>query len=63
MIFDRAPEEVRRPEENLALYPAELRAFLDRGGSICWGIVPNNEEIRDVTPQGLAGNEPTGAVC
>jgi methionine synthase II (cobalamin-independent) len=39
--------------ENLALYPAELRAFLDRGGSICWGIVPNNEEIRQVTPQEL----------
>ena len=40
--------------ENLALYPAELRRFLDRGGIVAWGIVPNNEEIESVTPQGLA---------
>lgn len=40
--------------ENLALYPAELRDYLDRGGSICWGIVPNNEQIFRETPQGLA---------
>jgi hypothetical protein len=40
--------------ENLALYPAELRVFLDRGGAVCWGIVPNNEQIFNETPQGLA---------
>jgi len=40
--------------ENLALYPAELRKFLDRGGIIAWGIVPNNDEIDSVTPDGLA---------
>lgn len=40
--------------ENLALYPAELREFLDRGGNICWGILPNNEQIFNETPQGLA---------
>jgi methionine synthase II (cobalamin-independent) len=40
--------------ENLALYPAELREYLDRGGSICWGIVPNNEQIFNETPQKLA---------
>ncbi|MBI5960195.1 MAG: hypothetical protein HY866_15750 [Chloroflexi bacterium] len=40
--------------ENLALYPAELRAFLDRGGVIAWGIVPNNDEITRVTPEQLA---------
>jgi hypothetical protein len=40
--------------ENLALYPVELRVFLDRGGSACWGIVPNNEQIFNETPQGLA---------
>jgi hypothetical protein len=40
--------------DNLALYPAELRAFLDRGGVIAWGIIPNNEEIYDVTPADLA---------
>jgi hypothetical protein len=40
--------------ENLALYPAELRHFLDRGGAVAWGIVPNNQEIELVTPAGLA---------
>jgi hypothetical protein len=40
--------------ENLALYPAELRKFLDRGGIIAWGIVPNNDEIDTATPEGLA---------
>lgn len=40
--------------ENLALYPGELRSFLERGGSICWGSVPNNEEIRNVCAEELA---------
>jgi hypothetical protein len=34
--------------ENLALYAAELRAFLDRGGCVAWGIVPTGQEIFDV---------------
>ena len=29
--------------ESLALYPAELLAFLERGGQVAWGIVPNTE--------------------
>lgn len=40
--------------ENLALYPVELRAFLDRGGHIAWGSVPNNEEILNTTAWQLA---------
>jgi hypothetical protein len=40
--------------ENLALYPVELREFLDRGGAVCWGLIPNNERIFDETPQTLA---------
>ena len=40
--------------DNLALYPNEVRAFLDRGGNIAWGIIPNNEAIFNVTPEGLA---------
>ena len=40
--------------ENLALYPAELRAFLDRGGAIAWGIVPNNEQVLSESPAQLA---------
>lgn len=40
--------------DNLALYPNEVRAFFDRGGNIAWGIIPNKEEIFNVTPAGLA---------
>ena len=40
--------------ESLALYPFELREFLDRGGAVCWGLVPNNDHIFDETPQTLA---------
>ncbi|MCL0065348.1 methionine synthase [Dehalococcoidia bacterium] len=31
--------------ESLALHPAEVKAFLDRGGVLAWGIVPSNEAI------------------
>jgi hypothetical protein len=40
--------------ENLALYPVELREFLDRGGAVCWGLIPNNEHIFQETSQTLA---------
>lgn len=40
--------------ETLALYPSELRAFLDRSGIIAWGIVPNNETILDLAPEQIA---------
>ena len=40
--------------ETLALYPEELRVFLDRGGAVAWGIVPNDEEIDHVSPAQLA---------
>jgi len=40
--------------ENLALYPSELREYLNRGGNICWGVVPNNEQIFNENPQMLA---------
>lgn len=40
--------------ETLALFPTELRAFLDREGVVAWGIVPNNKEIYDITPEGIA---------
>jgi hypothetical protein len=46
--------------ENLALYPAELRLFLDRGGAVCWGIIPNNEQVFQETPAGLAARLRTG---
>ncbi|UCH51282.1 MAG: methionine synthase, partial [Chloroflexota bacterium] len=30
--------------DSLSCYPAEVKAFLERGGNIAWGIVPNIEE-------------------
>jgi len=30
---------------SLALYPAEVKRFFDRGGAIAWGIVPVEEEL------------------
>jgi hypothetical protein len=50
---------------NLALYPAELRKFLDDDGVVAWGIVPNTPSIFTVTPQGLAAQlrEGLGMVC
>ncbi len=46
--------------DNLALYPAELRTFLDRGGVIAWGSVPNTEVIFDVTAEQVASKLRTG---
>jgi methionine synthase II (cobalamin-independent) len=40
--------------ENLTLYPVELREFLDRGGAVCWGLIPNNNHLFHETPQLLA---------
>jgi len=30
--------------ESLSLYPAEVKKFLDKGGAVAWGIVPNDKE-------------------
>src|SRR4030043_1129071 len=30
--------------DSLSCYPAEVKAFLERGGSIAWGIISNEEE-------------------
>ncbi len=39
--------------EYLALYPNELRAFLERGGMLAWGLVPNiGEEAENITLDG-----------
>lgn len=39
---------------NLALYPEELRAFIDRGGKIAWGLVPNDEQAFEHSGENLA---------
>ena len=30
--------------DKIALYPKELRAFVERGGMLAWGIVPTSDE-------------------
>lgn len=37
----------------LALYPEEVKAFLERGGTIAWGIVPANEKVQGETVESL----------
>lgn len=39
--------------DNLALYPNEVRSFLDRGGIIAWGIVPNSPQVEKETVESL----------
>jgi hypothetical protein len=40
----------------LALYPDAVRAFLDRGGVVAWGIVPHNDHIFSETAESLLGH-------
>ena len=40
----------------MALYPDAVRAFLDRGGIIAWGIVPRNDHILYEAAESLLGH-------
>ena len=40
--------------ESMALYPAELGVYLDAGGVLAWGLVPNNEGLIRETADSLA---------
>ena len=40
--------------KNITLFPEEISAFLDRGGILAWGIVPNSSLIEGETPETLA---------
>lgn len=49
----------------LVLYPEEVKAFLERGGVVAWGIVPSDEqELKGETPKSLLDRleETTGAL-
>jgi hypothetical protein len=40
--------------ESLTLYPKEVKRFIDRGGALAWGIVPNDDErLAKETPSSL----------
>jgi hypothetical protein len=38
----------------LAIYPGSIAAFLERGGTLAWGIVPTNDEIDGATERTVA---------
>lgn len=40
--------------ENLALYVGGVKKFVDRGGMLAWGIVPNDDKIYGTAPKELA---------
>jgi len=39
--------------QGLPLYPTELKSFLDRGGTIAWGIVPTSDAVAELDADGL----------
>ena len=39
---------------NLALYPDEVAAFLERGGTLAWGITPNTPAVAQESVESLA---------
>ena len=40
--------------ETIAMYAPAVKAHLERGGALAWGIVPTSTAIREQTPEGLA---------
>jgi methionine synthase II (cobalamin-independent) len=40
--------------ETIAMYPEAIKALLQRGGAIAWGVVPTSKAIREQTPEKLA---------
>ncbi len=40
--------------KNITLFPDEIGAFLDRGGILAWGIVPNSSLVEGETPESLS---------
>lgn len=39
--------------ETIAYYPTEIKAFLERGGTLAWGIVPSSEAVIKESPESL----------
>jgi hypothetical protein len=46
--------------ESVSLYPKELRAFLERGGYLAWGVIPSQGFEESLTPAILAGRLKAG---
>lgn len=46
--------------DTLSMYPEEMKAYIDKGGFIAWGIVPTTEKIKEVTLEELNGKLENG---
>ena len=42
--------------ETIAMYPPAIKALLERGGAIAWGVVPTSPAIREQTPEKLVAH-------
>ena len=42
--------------ETIAMYPQAVKALLERGGAIAWGVVPTSLAIREQTPEKLVAH-------
>lgn len=40
--------------KSITLFPEDVKAFLERGGTLAWGIVPNSEIVETITAEELA---------
>jgi hypothetical protein len=41
--------------ETITLYAEHVKRYIDRGGSLAWGIVPTSDSVRGQTAEGLSG--------
>jgi hypothetical protein len=39
--------------ETITYYPKQVKSFLEKGGTLAWGIVPTSEKINQETPESL----------
>ncbi len=39
--------------ETIALYPTEVKSFIEKGGYLAWGLIPTSEDIREQTAEKL----------
>jgi methionine synthase II (cobalamin-independent) len=40
--------------KNITLFPDEIKAFLEKGGALAWGIVPNSSLVEGETPETIS---------
>ncbi len=46
--------------DRMALYPEQIKAFLERGGNLAWGIIPTSDAVRAESAETLAARFRSG---